>query len=107
MYLGADLAQLGNYLRGVGLMVMIAWVYLNQKSFVARALNIPPLRYIGTISYGLYIYQGFFLATGSYRFPGQTWPPNSVDGFVLLVIVAPLSFHFFEKPFLRLKSRFP
>jgi peptidoglycan/LPS O-acetylase OafA/YrhL len=107
MYLGAEFVQLGIYLRGVGLMLMIAWVFVNQRNILVRALNIPPLRYLGLISYGLYIYQGFFLSTGVYRHPGQTWPPDPVQGFILLVIVAPLSFHFFEKPFLRLKSRYP
>ncbi len=104
MYLGAEFEQLGSYLRGVGLMLMIAWVFLNQGNILVRVLNIPPLRYLGLISYGLYIYQGFFL--GVNRHPDQTWPPDPVQGFILLVIVAPLSFHFFEKPFLRLKSRY-
>ena len=106
-YLDAGWRDVGSYLRAAGLMLLIAWIHLNQRSIVARVLELAPLRYIGKISYGIYIWQGFFLSTGAYRAVGQGWPPpDPALGLLLLVVVAPLSYHFFEKPFLRLKTRF-
>jgi peptidoglycan/LPS O-acetylase OafA/YrhL len=94
------------YMRPIGLALVIFWIFLNQESRLVRFLEIRPLAYLGMISYGVYMYQGFFLATGPYRFPGQEWPPHSQAGLLLLAIVAPLSFHFLERPILRLKSKF-
>lgn len=98
--------RIDNYLRGIGVTLIIMWIYLNQNSRIISALEFKPLKYIGLISYGIYMFQGFCLGTGPYRAPGQTWPPNIYLGFVLLIITAPLSYHFFEKPFLKLKKKF-
>lgn len=94
------------YLRPIGLALIIFWIFLNQRSWLVRCLEFRPLAYLGMISYGVYMYQGFFLATGPYRFPGQDWPPHPQVGLLLLVVVAPLSFHFIERPIMRLKARF-
>lgn len=99
-------AIVGQYVRLAGIVLMILWLFLNQESFLAKLLEFPMLRYIGIISYGIYMYQGLFLATGPQRDPSQDWPPDQSIGFVLLVIAAPLSYHYFEKPFLLLKHRF-
>lgn len=96
----------GGQIRGIGIALGIGWIYLNQASAVTATLELPPLRYVGRISYGIYMWQGFFLATGPDRLEGQTWPPDTWIGFVLLALVAPLSYHAFEKPILRLKDRF-
>ena len=106
LWLPHSMSFYGDYIKGLGLALIIVWIYLNQKSLLTSFLEWRPLRYLGTISYGVYMYQGFFLATGPYRDPGQTWPPSQHIGLLLLIIVAPLSWHFFEKPLLRLKSKF-
>ena len=98
--------HLSTYLRGIGIALMIAWICLNQKSLLVRWLEFKPLSYIGIISYGVYIYQGLFFGTGPHRMPDQAWPPDIWIGLILLVVVAPLSYHYFEKPFLRLKSNY-
>jgi peptidoglycan/LPS O-acetylase OafA/YrhL len=78
------------------------------------------LAYLGRISYGLYLFHSliFFLtfekALPSLRrlFPGPALPASFRDYFWTLVVVAlsiamaSLSFHYFERPFLRLKKRF-
>lgn len=92
-------------IRALGASILIGWVYLNQTSVVVRLLEFAPIRYVGVISYGLYMWQGFFLSTGPARAATQTWPPDQMTGFLLLLLVAPLSYHFFEKPFLRVKKR--
>lgn len=95
-----------SYLRLIGISFVIAWIFFNQGSRMVKFLELRPLKYVGVISYGVYMYQGFFLATGPYRDPNQSWPPSPEIGIVLLLVFAPLSYHYFEKPFLRLKSRF-
>ncbi|MGH9914485.1 MAG: acyltransferase family protein, partial [Pyrinomonadaceae bacterium] len=63
-----------------------------------------PLRWIGTISYSLYLWNPLFLspfqlAASSILFP---FPIN----FILLFLFGWASFGFIEKPFLRLRDRF-
>lgn len=93
------------YLRAGGILILILWVYVNQTSKVVQFLEWQPLKYIGVISYGIYIYQGLFLATGPDRDPSQDWPLDQSIGLFLLIICAPLSYHFFERPFLKLKRK--
>jgi peptidoglycan/LPS O-acetylase OafA/YrhL len=93
------------YLRCIGFTILIGWIVLNQNSKLTRALEIAPLSYLGKISYGIYMYQGFFLSTGPYRAPNQTWPPNQDIGLILLILVTPLSYHYFEKPIMSLKQK--
>lgn len=89
-----------------GAALIIAWVSLNQRGTLVKALEFRPLRYIGIISYGLYMWQGFFLGTGPRRIAGVEWPPSPLAGFILLCIVAPLSYHCFEKPILQMKHKY-
>lgn len=97
---------LSNQLRILGLALFVAWTYTNQSSRLTQLLETRPLKYIGAISYGIYMYQGFFLATGPHRAPHATWPPPPELGLLCLLVIAPASYHFFEKPFLRLKHRY-
>lgn len=98
---------LSSYLRCIGLAGAIGWLYMNQNSLAVKCLEYKPLKYLGTISYGIYIYQGLFLATGPGRHAGHFWPPaNQLTGFFGLLVLAPLSYHVFEKPFISLKRRF-
>lgn len=94
------------YLRSVGIAIVIAWLYFNQVGRLVNLLEVRSLKYIGVISYGIYMFQGLFLGTGPYRNPEQTWPPSQEIGFVLLLLAAPLSYHYFERPFLRLKESY-
>jgi peptidoglycan/LPS O-acetylase OafA/YrhL len=95
------------YIRCIGITCAIGWLYNNQNSLAARCLEYPPLKYLGTVSYGIYMYQGLFLATGPGRHAGHLWPPTSqLTGLFLLIIVTPLSYHLFEKRFIRLKHTY-
>lgn len=97
---------LGEFFRVTGAMLLVCWLVRNQTSAVAQALEYRPLAYIGKISYGLYMWQGFILTTGPDRAQGQLWPLNAGLGIALLALVAPLSYHLFEARFLRLSKRF-
>ena len=63
----------------------------------------PLLRYIGTISYSLYLWQQIFLVTKTPNWGVlRRFPLNLFISFALAI----LSYHFVEKPALRLKERF-
>lgn len=94
------------YLRGIGFTLLIGWVYVNQSNKLVKLLEIPPLRYLGNVSYGIYMYQGFFLATGPFRAAEQSWPPEQYIGIVLLILAVPLSYKYFEVPIMKLKYRY-
>jgi peptidoglycan/LPS O-acetylase OafA/YrhL len=102
---GMDVGPGSSYLRAVGIALLIGWITGNQGSLAVRVLEVAPLRYIGAISYGLYMYQGLFLSSTPWRPAGSTWPPPQNIGFLMLLIAAPVSYHFFEQPFLRLKDK--
>ncbi len=74
-----------------------------SKSLVSQKLfSHPTIRYVGKISYSVYLWQQLFLVT---KHPGwgilREFPINVFIPFGL----AMLSYHFFEDPILRLKDR--
>lgn len=106
LYLPGNPYFIGWYLRGIAIALFVSWVFLNQDNRITQWLEFAPLKYIGLISYGIYMYQGLLLSTVSTRTEGQVWPPDTMTGLFILCIVAPLSFHFFEKPLMRLKDKY-
>ncbi len=65
-----------------------------------------PLRYLGTISYGLYVFHVPVQWAVNRRFDGASvWLRLGLE-LALTVVVAAASFHGFERPFLTLKQRF-
>lgn len=86
---------------GFGLIVY--WVFRNSCSRVVKVLELRPLVYIGTISYGLYLWQGLFVTNGP---GGKLWIQHFPQNIFLTLAAAMLSYHFFEKHFLRIKKRF-
>ena len=80
----------------------ILWIYNNQDSFLTKTLEFFPIRYLGQISYGVYIFQGIFLTTGpAARNWFQTYPQN----ILLTFTVAILSFELIERPILKYKRK--
>ncbi len=89
--------------QAVGVSLGLIWLLYNQSSKITTIVDNFLFRYIGKISYGIYVYQGFFLRTG----PGgdlvvQQYPLN----IFLVLIIAVLSYEFYEKPVLGLKKKF-
>jgi peptidoglycan/LPS O-acetylase OafA/YrhL len=72
-----------------------------RASLASRALSFPPLAYLGKISYGLYVWQSFVCSTGS----SERLVSNPWLAFVLVFVLAILSYELFEKYFLKLKHR--
>ena len=87
---------------------MIGYLVQYQNSRVTNFLEYPALAYIGKISYGLYIWQGFFIGSGShidiviFGCTISKFPINLCLTFIFSV----LSYHFFEQKFLKLKDRY-
>lgn len=90
-------------LERVAVALVLLWVCGHQGSRLVRLLELAPLRYLGVISYGVYLWQGLFVRNG----PGDPqvflheWPWNVVA----TVAMAALSYELVERPILRLKGR--
>lgn len=85
--------------------LLMLYIYYRQDSAVVRILEFKPLALIGVISYGLYVWQGIFTGNGPYR-SGPSFPPEMYTGLWITFIAAPISYIFFERPIMELKSRY-
>ncbi|PUA83014.1 acyltransferase family protein [Nocardioides currus] len=88
--------------QAVSVAVLLAVIVRRQDSAITRALEIAPLRWLGRISYGLYVYQGLFLRNGP---GGELWFQQPGANIVLTFAVAIASYVLLERPVLRLKDK--
>ena len=84
--------------------IVIAHLVLTPDGRLARLLNMQPLPWIGSISYGIYLWHEFVLMLATSGRPHPLWQTSAL---VLLgsVALAAASFSVWERPFLRLKAR--
>lgn len=80
-------------------------------SALGTAKMVPrPLVYLGRISYGLYVFHVFAIQLVRTHVqiasPFIEWPAEFLTSFALTVLLAAISYRWFETPFLRLKDRF-
>jgi len=94
--LGLTHGTVGDFL--VGFIIMYA-IY-GPPGLWNRLLNLRVLDYIGVLSYSIYLWQQLFLSGGT------AWFTQFPQNLFLIAVTAMFSYHFIEKPFLRLKSRF-
>ena len=82
----------------------LLWAFLHLPHIFLRR----ELAYLGRISYGLYVFHGLLLVAGEHVLLDRFHMRHSwiVIIFALTIASAAVSYEFFEKPFLRLKSRF-
>ena len=84
-----------------------------REGLFNRFLELGWMKYLGKISYGLYVYH-FILISFINRFFNDTLPLtyeqnqilSAVPAFIATVLVAGLSFKYIEKPIINLKDRF-
>ena len=93
---------------------LVDWAAHGRKSKAQSLLMLPPLVYVGKISYGIYLYQvlTLFLVYKVQSLLGHPAFLNGPWGFAGLwaaftLIVAMASWHCFERPLLKLKRFFP
>lgn len=87
------------------LMGLVIVVNLYENNFLTAILSHPILVKLGILSYSLYIWQQIF--TTQQPWAGRFKYSDSIAlNMVLLFIVAFCSYYFFERRFLKLKSRF-
>jgi peptidoglycan/LPS O-acetylase OafA/YrhL len=80
---------------------MLISTALYPTSWISRMLQIRPLAWIGKVSYGLYVWQEFFLTPGTNVLWMQRFPVNLL---VLSVVVA-VSYFWIEIPLMNLGRR--
>lgn len=80
----------------------LAQVVLHNRGALGKFMRLPALRYCGTISYSLYLWQQLFLVTAV-----PSWGPlrRFPLEFILPFSIAAASYQFIEKPILRWKDR--
>ncbi|MEO8358927.1 MAG: acyltransferase [Vicinamibacteria bacterium] len=100
---------------GLGLM-SLALVYLaisTRPSFIRRALEWAPLRFIGRISYGIYLYHLFLIPIGREVARRYDLAPldRGIEMFLIYgaisIVLAMISWYAIEAPINRQKRRFP
>jgi peptidoglycan/LPS O-acetylase OafA/YrhL len=100
---------------GIALLSM-ASVYLataTSPSVIRRFLELAPVRYIGRISYGIYLYHLFLIPIGrvAARRYGVPEMERGVEMFLVYgaisVLLATVSWYLIESPINRQKRRFP
>ena len=101
-----EMALFGYFSVALCACVIITDLVSSPYSFIKRGLEWKPLTYIGKISYGLYLYH-----MPVYYFVRNEYPDldKPIKLFMMVTIsfaVTILSYHFYEKRFLRLKKHF-
>jgi peptidoglycan/LPS O-acetylase OafA/YrhL len=84
---------------------LIGWLICSPEAWLSRTLAIRPMRFIGRISYGLYVWHPFVLSTIFARMHHRRPWVEACLGYSLVFAVAYASWYGYERQFLRLKER--
>jgi len=104
LYTPKSLLPFSDLVQAIGISILLLYLFVcnNKNNVFASMLEFSPLSYVGRISYGIYVYQSFFLTTGSEgELTVQQFPLN----IVLTIGVAIVSYHCWEKPVMRYRDR--
>jgi peptidoglycan/LPS O-acetylase OafA/YrhL len=105
-----DLSGLGRLLIQVTMMMFLAALVVREDQWAAPLLRLAPLAYLGTISYGMYLYHMWAIHPIRLAFTRFGWGVGTVPFFLAATlattVIAGLSFQVFEQPLLNLKARF-
>lgn len=102
IFLGTQVISKGSVFPGSGALLPCigagAVIYSGGGTFVARLLSLRPIRFVGLISYSLYIWHWPIIVFANiYRAPNGSYEKLFV--FCLCLLVAWLSWRFIEQPF--------
>jgi peptidoglycan/LPS O-acetylase OafA/YrhL len=101
---------LSQTLHGVGFALIVLSLWRLPEGRLLRLLTLPPLVYLGRISYGLYVFHNFCYGVDAPIVGALPWlgvVPAPVLTLAVVVGLAMLSWHFFEAPINHLKDWFP
>lgn len=105
-YLGMQLLFRRHYytiFESLLLAVIVATTVLRPQMWAGRMLELSGMRWVGRLSYSLYLWQQFFLVPGGKHFLSKLqWFPLNL---ALLLAMAGLSYRFVERPLIRLGHR--
>jgi peptidoglycan/LPS O-acetylase OafA/YrhL len=86
---GMYLITVGYSLENLAIAVILLYVIFRHDSWLGKILNVKPLRHIGIISYGIYLWQQLFTGPHTFMFPLNI---------ILIVACAELSYLLVEQP---------
>lgn len=84
----------------VSFSLFIVVLYFFRNTVISKSLEWSPLVYLGTISYGIYVWQAVINGTG----PRARWIESPYLSTALVFLVAVISYEYYEKKFLKLKK---
>lgn len=84
----------------IGFVALFWYLALLPNSLTSRTIGNRYLVYLGSISYGLYVWQSVINGTGS----GSRWIESPILSTILVFVAAVLSYEFLEKPILRWRN---
>jgi len=90
-------AALHTPLSSVAIVTMIAFLVVSPRSLVVKILELRPLVYLGTISYGIYVWQEILTGDGTHR-QVPDWTSQPMLGAMLAVVLVALSYRFLIEP---------
>jgi len=96
----AYLLVVGFTAQGACITLVMVYLIVRHQGPVGVFLNSRAISHIGVLSYSLYLWQELFIGADSHS-PGRV-----VLGLLLAFLIAEASFHFVERPMLRLRRRF-
>jgi len=102
---------LGHFLYGLASVLLVAPFCVDSQSFLVKAMSLRLFTWLGTISYGIYLWHMAFLGG---NFAEKYMPYTENDGQVLLrflvvlpasIAIASLSYYVIERPIMRAVSK--
>jgi peptidoglycan/LPS O-acetylase OafA/YrhL len=84
--------------------ILIVQVIQLHRTRLWRWLEWPVVRYVGAISYPMYLYHAWGASLGR-RVPGNSELLDFAAGIVATIMLASVSYYLIERPFLKLKRR--
>ena len=105
---GRNLYNPWMYCAGWFLASLFAGIVILQLAFTSRSVfhwifESPPLVYLGTISYGLYVWHFPIIHILEIHYPEH----GRLVAIPITIVMTLLSYYLIERPCLRLKKRFP
>jgi len=85
---------------------VILMICQQQNKIEKKKMFLKPTEQLGKYTYGLYIYSGFIISAGTQFLKWENKPLLYAAELICTIIIATLSYHFFEIPFLKLKEKF-